>query len=553
MSAIAAVAERYRRHQTETNWYLCMQAGLPVEEIRPVSEENAESNARFCRGILDDLKKIAFDSLDSDERLTYRALEFYARSEIGEQTYFWLQSQITPYSCPLLFLPLLFKQFRFEGPADAARYVRLLRDYARLVRSLLSFLQGQHARRIILPRAEIDAVSAMLHGYAGGLANFEREQAGSAAHDVITEDIRAAFGELIAFVDGAYRVGAPEAVGLAQYPGGEEYYAYLVKLRTTRDVRPEALHERGMEEVEKLEHALDGVRGEVSFDGDAAAFRRFLATDRRFFAETTKAYGERLERHVERAAANVSRFFSRMPKAPYGVAPLPKELAGSQTFGYYEPPTPEKPAGTYLYNAWNPEKTTTLSLASLILHELIPGHHFQICLQRENNALPAVRRYGFAEAGFVEGWAEYAAQLGFELGAYDDPYDRAGRFMQDMMVSVRLVVDTGMNTLGWSRERAVGFMREHLTLSDEQLATESLRYSTDIPAQALAYKTGETTILALRERCERALGDAFDLREFHAWVIGQGSMTLDALTEHVAMMSGLEDHLRDENADQNGE
>ncbi len=537
MSAIAAAAERYRRHQTETEWYLCMQAGFPVEEIRAVSEENADAGARFCRAVLEELNGIPFETLDSDERLTYRALEFYARGEIAAHTYFWLQSHITPYSCPLLFLPQLFKGFRFETPADTVRYVKLLRDYARLVRSLLVFLRGQHARGIILPRAEIEAVSATLHGYAAGAASLEREQAGAAGHDVITREVRGAFAELIAFVDGEYRTGAPEGVGLAQYPGGEEYYAHLVKQRTTLDVGPHELHERGLHEVEKLEGALDEVRREVRFDGDAAAFRRFLATDRRFFAETHTAYGERLERHVECAAANVLRFFSRMPKAPYGVAPLPKELAGSQTFGYYEPPTPEKPKGTYLYNAWNPEKTTTLSTASLILHELIPGHHFQICLQQENTALPSVRRYGFAEAGFVEGWAEYAAQLGFELGAYDDPFDRAGRFMQDMMVSVRLVVDTGMNAFGWSRERAMGFMRDHLTLSEDQLASESLRYSADIPAQALAYKTGETTILALRERCERALGDAFDLKEFHAWVIGQGSMTLDALTEHVVTMS----------------
>jgi uncharacterized protein (DUF885 family) len=164
---------------------------------------------------------------------------------------------------------------------------------------------------------------------------------------------------------------------------------------------------------------------------------------------------------------------------------------------------------------------------------LIPGHHFQIALQQENTSLPNVRHYDFSETGYVEGWGEYASQLCFEMDVYRTPYDKLGRMMQDLMVSTRLVVDTGMNALGWSRERAMQYMRENLTLSEAQIESESLRYSTDLPGQALAYKTGELTMLALRDRAKAELGSQFDIRRFHEWVIGSGAMTLDALRAHI--------------------
>jgi uncharacterized protein (DUF885 family) len=222
-----------------------------------------------------------------------------------------------------------------------------------------------------------------------------------------------------------------------------------------------------------------------------------------------------------------------MPKAPYGVEPLPKALSGAQTFGYYDQPTATKRYGHYLYNAWHPERTSMLGAGALICHELLPGHHFQIALQQENSALPGVRHYDFSETGYVEGWGEYASQLCWQMNVYRTPYDKLGRMMQDLMVSTRLVVDTGMNVLGWSRERAMQYMRENLTLNERQIETESLRYSTDIPGQALAYKTGELTMLAIREHAQAELGSAFDIRKFHAWMIGSGSMTLDTLRAHV--------------------
>ncbi len=409
-------------------------------------------------------------------------------------------------------------------------------------------LKGQHQRGIVLPNVETDASAAVFEGYAKAgpsgalipaesrlqsLTPAQRSELRATAQKIVSEEVVPAFESVATYLKGPYRAGAPSGVGLWQYPGGEEYYRYLAVESTTLTVTPEELHEKGLEAVAGLNKELDGIRREVGFHGDLRAFKTYLQKDPKFYVKTTEQFGERLEVYVARAAAAVPKYFSHLPTAPYGVAPLAKELAGSQTFGYYDQPTVAKPKGVYLYNAWHPERTSTLSAGALICHELIPGHHFQIALQQENTALPDVRHYDFSETGFVEGWGEYASQLCWNMGVYETPYDKAGRITQDLMVSTRLVVDTGMNAMRWSRERAMAYMRENLTLSEAQIESESLRYSTDIPGQALAYKTGELTFLAIRKHAEDELGSKFDMRKFHSWVLDSGSMTLDTLREHV--------------------
>jgi uncharacterized protein (DUF885 family) len=202
------------------------------------------------------------------------------------------------------------------------------------------------------------------------------------------------------------------------------------------------------------------------------------------------------------------------------------------TFGYYDPPDHDKPSGRYRFNGSRLGERTMVTAAPLIYHELVPGHHFQIALQRENEELPPLRRESFATA-FVEGWAEYASDLAGEMGLYREPYDRYGRLAMDMFLSTRLVVDTGMNAFGWSLEQARQFMRGHVLESETQIGTETLRYSVDLPGQALAYKLGSSKIRELRERAEAELGERFDVRRFHDAVLSPGALPLPVLEEHV--------------------
>jgi uncharacterized protein (DUF885 family) len=549
-SALDALADRYWQHSLEISYYLRAQAGLPIETIRPITYANADADAAFAQGILDGLHAIDTANLDHDRWLTYRTLTWLATLDVGSRTYYWLQQQATPYAggTQIAYITSILTGFRFTTASDGERYLSLLHQFAALVGSMRALLEGQHERGIILPLVETDASQAVFEGYAQpqlsgalvpgeerlqALSPSDRAALRAQAQRIVEGEIVPAFESVAAYLKGAYRVGAPAGVGLSQYPGGADYYRYLVQASTTLRIAPEKLHATGLEQVALLNAELDGIRREVGFHGELRAFKSFLAHDPQFYVKTTQAYGERLEVYVKRAAAAVPQYFLRVPTAPYGVAPLPKELAGSQTFGYYDQPTAAKPKGVYLYNAWHPERTSALGAGALICHELIPGHHFQIALQQENTTLPNVRRYDFSETGFVEGWGEYASQLCWQMGVYETPYDKAGRIMQDLMVSTRLVVDTGMNAMGWSRARAMEFMRENLTLSEAQIESESLRYSTDIPGQALAYKTGELTLLQIRKHAQDELGAAFDIRRFHSWVIDSGTMTLDTLRAHV--------------------
>jgi uncharacterized protein (DUF885 family) len=290
-------------------------------------------------------------------------------------------------------------------------------------------------------------------------------------------------------------------------------------------------------EVERLEGELDAVRAAVGFQGSREEFHRYLRTDPRFFEASPEAINARLARHVAKIEPHIDDYFARKPAAKYGVQRLDPSLEGAMTFGYYKQPEPDDPRGLYYFNGSKPGERNLLFGLALMAHELVPGHHFQIARQAENQSLPPLRRETY-DTAFVEGWGEYAAALGLDMGIYDDPYDRAGRLMMDMMLSSRLVVDTGMNALGWPRERAMQYLREHSMMSETEIATETLRYSADIPAQALAYKIGSLRMMALRKRAQERLGDRFDIRQFHEWVLANGSMPLQVLEQVV------DEHLR---------
>jgi uncharacterized protein (DUF885 family) len=466
--------------------------------------------------------------------------------------FFWLTQRATPYAFGAFTLSTMLQVMagvRFHSQADVDRYVKLAGAFGDYIASLQRFLEGQHARHIVLPVAEIDATRAVIAGYAvpaekspllvaegrlSALPRADRAAAVKAISSAVTQRVTPAWRSLLAYVSGPYRQGAPTQVGLWQYPQGAEYYRFLVKSYTTLDTTPPALHALGLQEAKRLNATLDGIRREVHFSGTLAQFKTYLKTGNRFFVRKPEQYGALLEEFVHRSAAAAPRFFAKMPKAPYGVEPLPRELAGAQTFGYYDQPNATRAKGVYRYNAWHPDQVSTINAGALICHELIPGHHFQIALQQENAHLPPVRHLDFSETGFVEGWGEYAAQLCWNMGVYRTPYERAGRVMQDLMTTSRLVVDTGMNALGWSRERAMAFMRANTYITEPQIRTETLRYSTDIPGQALAYKTGELLMLQLRAQAQRQLGSRFDMRRFHGWIIDSGAMTLDTLRRHVA-------------------
>jgi uncharacterized protein (DUF885 family) len=408
----------------------------------------------------------------------------------------------------------------------------------------------------------IDVIEPILHAYIkknaeesplwvdssrlDGLRRDDRD-GGAAAVDafqaelrrLITAEVNPALQELADAV-AAVRPQAPERTDLGQYPGGEAAYRALVRYYTTLDVTPEEIHRIGLAEVDRIDARMAELRKKLGVTDSRAEFHRKLRTDGRFLAKTPEEVAERLMAPIRRVEPKVSAYFLHTPKAPYGVKRLDPLLeGGTMTFGYYDLPTSATPTGYYRFNGSNLSQRPLLNAAALIYHELVPGHHFQLNLQRENESLPEFRRQG-GHTAFIEGWAEYASELGLEMGLYSDPWDEYGRLGMDMFLSTRLVVDTGMNLLGWPRQKAIDYMLDHVLESETQVTSETLRYSGERPGQALAYKMGSRKIRELRTRAETALGNRFDIRRFHEAVIGSGSMPLAVLEKHIDWWIGEE-------------
>jgi uncharacterized protein (DUF885 family) len=277
---------------------------------------------------------------------------------------------------------------------------------------------------------------------------------------------------------------------------------------------------------------MEAVIARVGFGGDFAAFLRFLRTDPRFYAHTPEELLKDASAIAKRMDGQLPRLFRRLPRMPYGVAPIPDYIAPKTTGAYYTQPSGDTRAGTYFVNTYQLDSRPLYTLEALTLHEAVPGHHLQLALQQEMTDLPPLRRFSQFNA-FVEGWALYAERLGLEAGFYHDPYSDFGRLTYEIWRACRLVVDTGLHALGWTRQQAIDYMAANTALSLHEVTTEVDRYIA-WPGQALGYKIGELKIRELRRKAEAALGERFDLRAFHDVVLRNGSVPLGVLEEEVA-------------------
>jgi uncharacterized protein (DUF885 family) len=301
---------------------------------------------------------------------------------------------------------------------------------------------------------------------------------------------------------------------------------------TTLDHGPDAIHALGLAEVARIRGEMDGIIEEVGFEGTYAEFLDFLRTDRRFYAETPEDLLERAAWIAKTMDGKLPALFLTLPRLPYTVEPVPEHIAPKYTAGrYVSPPKGSTRPGIYWVNTYDLPSRPLYTLEALTLHEAVPGHHLQGALAQELEDLPDFRQYSYLSA-FGEGWGLYSEWLGIEAGFYQDPYSDFGRLTYEMWRACRLVVDTGVHALGWSRQRALDFMAANTALSLHEVSTEIDRYIT-WPAQALAYKMGEIEIRRLRAKAEGELGQRFDVRRFHDAVLSNGSVPLPVLAEQI--------------------
>jgi uncharacterized protein (DUF885 family) len=368
--------------------------------------------------------------------------------------------------------------------------------------------------------------------FPNNLPETDRVRLRAAYRQAITTRILPAYVRLRDFVRDVYLPKCRDTVGYAALPEGQAWYAYQVRVMTTTDLLPSDIHEIGLKEVKRILGEMDVVRLQVGFPGDRKAFFRHLNSEPRFYftkdADLLQGYRD-LQQRIN---ALLPKLFDVFPKADYEVRPIESFRAESAAAAHYQSATPDgKRPGVFYVNTFNLKAQPKFGMETLSLHEASPGHHFQVSIAQEVEELPKFRRFGGYNA-FQEGWALYAESIGKELGLFTDPYQWYGRLSDEQLRAMRLVVDTGLHSKGWTRAQAIAFMQENSSMAESDVVSEVERYIV-WPGQALGYKLGQFAIRDLRTEAEQALGKRFDVRAFHRQILIDGALPLEVLRTKV--------------------
>jgi len=444
-----------------------------------------------------------------------------------------------------LLLPLQPRRTR----SDVAAIVARLRALPVAVQQTRALLEEGLRRGFSPPRVAMQGVpdqivglvpeapetSALLEPFrerVPGVGADEFARFASEAREAYVRAVRPAFLDLHRYVVQTYLPAARETIGATDLPDGRAAYAHHVRWVTTTDLTPEQIHAIGLAEVKRTRETIEALVRSTGFRGTMPEFHAWLRNEPRFRPRSEQEYLDAYRILAKRIDPELARHFGRLPRLPYGVQAVPEFQAPSSPAAYYMVGSlSDGRPGTFYANTHDLAARPTWRMESLTLHEAVPGHHLQMAIAGELEGLPDFRHHS-AETAFAEGWGLYAETLGEELGLYRDPYARFGALDADIWRSIRLVVDTGMHALGWSRDRAIAFFRENTGMSDLDIRVEVDRYLV-MPAQALAYKIGQLKFLELRALAEKTLGDRFDERAFHVVVLGEGGLPLGEVEARV--------------------
>lgn len=495
------------------------------------------------------LEKIDPSKLEPADRLNY---DYFARMLASEITGLELQTyhlQISKAGGFHTFLPDLHQLTSFESVKDYDNYLARLAQVRRYVDESLDLMRtglraGFTPARVTLEgvdqsiRAQIVADPAQspffepFKKFPAAIGGVEQERLIEAAHNAITGSVVPAYEALSKFINEEYYPASRASIAASELPNGQEYYRSRIAYFTTLELSPEEVHATGQSEVRRIRAEMEEVIRQTGFNGDFKAFIEFLRTDPRFYAETPEALLKDTGYLLKRIDGELPRLFKTLPRLPYGIRAVPDFSAPGSTTAYYMPGTGDgTKAGFYYVNTYDLQSRPLYEMEALSLHEAVPGHHLQLSLQQELPNLPEFRRY-YWFTSYVEGWALYSERLGLELGFYTDPYSNFGRLSYEMWRACRLVVETGMHALGWTRQQAIDFMAANTSSTLLNIQNEVDRYIA-WPGQALAYKIGELKIRELRARAEKELGTRFNLRDFHDVILLGGSLPLTVLEARV--------------------
>lgn len=511
------------------------------------AESRAESEA-FNKAWLARVEALDLDALSAQRRLSAEILLRDLELEIeGERFPSWQQPLDQFRNVAALFAQL--------GSGSNAQPFRTVQDYDNwlkrasrlpvLFTSMQANMRAGMESGVVQPRVLMEKVLPQLDALIKdkpedtlfwqpiakmpeGIAAADRARLAAEYRTLIETQLMPAYAELRRFVAEEYLPKTRATVALSALPDGQAWYAYMAKTQTTTDLTPAQIHDIGLSEVARIHGEMREVMKQVGFEGSLQDFFVYMTTDRKFEYPSEEALLADYNSLRERIDPRAMELFSLVPKAAFEIRPVEAFRAASAAGGSYMRPSQDgSRPGIFYVNTHDLPSRKTWDRDALYLHEAVPGHHFQLALQQELTGLPMFRRFG-GETAFSEGWGLYAESLGKELGAYDTPYQYFGRLQAELWRAIRLVVDTGLHSKGWSREQVIAYMKANSATTDTEAVSEAERYIA-IPGQALAYKIGELKILELRARAEKALGEDFDIKAFHAAVLEDGSIPLSVL------------------------
>ena len=516
-------------------------------ELADMSLEAIERRVERRRDLLRRLEEIDVAGLSAADRINARMFERQLRSSVEGFEFGGYQMPLNADSGFHMGFARMYRPMPFRTADDYDDYIARMRAIPAYFEQQQEHMRAGIDRGFTLPRVTLegyeDTISAHIvdepqdsafwapfEDLPASVGEMDRERILTDAEAAITEAVVPAYQRFHDFFVGEYLPGARETVGASDLPDGQAYYAEQVRWFTTLDVTPQEVHEIGLGEVARIRAEMAEVIRETGFEGSYAEFLEFLRTDPRFYPGTAQELLERAAWIAKKMDGKLPSLFATLPRVPYTVEPVPAHMAPKYTAGrYVSAPYNSTQPGIYWVNTYNLLSRPLYALEALTLHEAVPGHHLQNAIAAEIDAGPEFRRHDYLSA-FGEGWGLYSEYLGLEAGIYEDPYSNFGRLTYEIWRACRLVVDTGVHALGWTRQQMLDYLAENTALSLHEVRTETDRYIS-WPGQALAYKMGELKIRELRTRAEEALGADFDVRLFHDAVLANGSVPLDVLEE----------------------
>ena len=498
--------------------------------------------------VLKELAQIDRSKLSPADQLNYDLFKKDYEVDIEEHQYRWYLVPLNQRG-GIQTQNELADSLRFTTVKDYEDWIARLNAFPAYMDQTIALMREGAKARMILPKVIMQRVPGQIEKqlvtkpedspfykpfkqYHSSISSADQQRLSRAAAAAISSNIIPSYQRFNKFFVEEYLPATFDEVGAWQMPQGEAMYAFLTRKFTTTNTTPREVHERGLSEVKRIRAAMHEVMNKVGFKGTLSEFFNFLRTDKQFYYEKPEDLLAAYEAMSKRIDPHLVKVFKTLPRMPYGVEVIPAASAPDTTTAYYRQPAADgSRAGTYFVNLYKPESRPKWEMMALSLHEAVPGHHLQIALAQELGDIPNFRRFGGYTA-FVEGWGLYAESLGEDMGLYDDPYAKFGQLTYEMWRAVRLVVDTGMHQMKWTRKQAIDYFMENAPKAELDIINEVDRYIA-WPGQALAYKTGELKIKELRARAKSELGDKFDVREFHDVVLGSGAVPLDVLERHV--------------------